>query len=136
MPGGGISAGMLLLTGAVLGLAMAGCGGKGPQRHRISGLITFRGQPVPEGHIAFDPPDEAGIGGGFAFIRDGRYDTSEAGRGHLGGPHLVRISGTSGQPLRANNPESGSAPLFPTYEVSIDLPRRAESRDFEVPINE
>jgi hypothetical protein len=36
----------------------AGCGQEGISRYEISGTVTFQGQPVPEGNIAFEPVDE------------------------------------------------------------------------------
>jgi len=113
-------------------LLLAGCGPSGPRRFHLSGTVTFRGQPVSSGTISFDPV-EPGVGGGFAFIVDGVYDTADGGRGHLGGKHVVRITGDTGKLLDPGNPDLGTAQLFPTYETTLDLPQRRDTKDFEVP---
>ncbi|QEL14252.1 hypothetical protein [Limnoglobus roseus] len=46
-------------------LIVVGCGGA--KTHEVSGTVTFDGEPVKEGHIAFAP------GGGGGSITDGRY---------------------------------------------------------------
>ncbi len=119
-----------VLAGALL--LAAGCGHDGPRRYDLSGNVTFRGQPVPSGTISFDPV-EAGTGGGFAFIVDGAYDTADGGRGHLGGEHLVRITGDTGKLINPDNPDLGTVLLFPTYETTLDLPARRDRRDFDIP---
>jgi hypothetical protein len=112
--------------------AAAGCGQSGPTRYHLSGKVVFQGQPVPEGTISFEPL-QGDAGGGFAFIRSGRYDTAGDGRGHLGGEHRVRITGTTGKPVRPGDPDSGSADLFSPYETTADLSAKLSSLDFEVP---
>lgn len=114
---------------------LVGCGHNGPTRYDMSGKVTFQGQPVPSGTIAFEPV-EGGIGGGHAFIEDGKYDTSESGRGHLGGQHKVRISGNTGELINPNDPDSDRVPLFSPYETTIDLPGKSGPMDFEVPANQ
>ncbi len=111
---------------------MAGCGKGGVQRNDLSGTITFEGKPVPEGTIAFEPV-EGEVGGGFALIRDGKYDTSQDGRGHLAGKTRVTINGNTGEYVEPDNPDSGTIPLFPSYETTVDLPEGSTTMDFEVP---
>jgi hypothetical protein len=121
-------AGLLLLPIVCL----VGCGQDGPQRYRLSGAVTFQGKPVPEGNIAFEPV-EGEVGGGYAFISQGKYDTAAAGRGHLGGPHRVRIVGYTGELVDPSNPDSGSPPLFDAYETTMELPAESTTIDFQVP---
>lgn len=66
----------------VLLLLAAGCG----RSASIEGKVTFDGQPVENGTIAFEPADGQGatIGGG---IEGGRYAVS----GQSGGKKVVRI---------------------------------------------
>ncbi len=109
-----------------------GCGQEGPQRDRLSGTVTLQGKPVPEGNIAFEPV-EGEVGGGYAFISEGKYDTSGGGRGHLGGEHRVRIVGYTGELADPSNPDSGSPPLFDAYETTMELPADSTTMDFEVP---
>lgn len=112
-------------------VAAAGCGPGGPKRYSLSGQITFDGNPVPMGDISFDPV-EPGIGGGFAPIKDGRFDTNVEGRGHLGGSHRVHIVGFKGW-VDPDDPDKGAIPMFPPYETTIDLPTKGSTMDFEVP---
>ncbi len=119
-----------VLAGALL--LAAGCGRSGPRRYDVSGNVTFRGEPVSSGTISFDPI-EPGMGGGFAFIVDGAYDTADGGRGHLGGEHVVRITGDTGKLINPDNPDLGTVLLFPTYETTLELPSRHDKRDFDIP---
>lgn len=117
-------------------LALNGCGKKadGPTRYDLSGSVTFQGQPVPVGSIVFEPDTSKGNSGpgGSARIKDGKYDTSqEGGKGTVGGPHLIRITGMDGKPGDEYSPE-GSA-LFPEYSTTIDLPKETTTHDFDVP---
>lgn len=121
---------------AVFFLAWAvGCGQTGPTRYDMSGTVTYDGQPVPTGTISFDPVGRD-IGGGFAQIVDGNYDTSQDGRGHIGGEHVVHITGDAGEPPAPDSPEADSyvaKELFPPYETSVELPEEITTMDFEVP---
>jgi hypothetical protein len=106
----------------------------GPKTYRLSGKVTFNGQPVPMGKIYFDPDPTAGNSGqsGFADIVDGAFDTSAAnGRGVAGGPTIVRIVGNKKEPA---DPTSGYGPLlFAEYSVKAELPRETSTKDFDVP---
>lgn len=117
------------------GVCVVGCGQKGPRRYDLSGQVTYQGEPVPMGEISFDPVDPQGVGGGFAPINDGKFDTSVDGRGHLGGEHRVQIVGFSGW-VDPNDHDKGAVPMFPPYETTIDLPTNTDNMDFEVPAGE
>jgi hypothetical protein len=58
------------LAGAALLLA-AGCR-SGPERYEVSGKVTYKGEPVEEGIIHFEPQDGQGTGDG-AVIQNGEY---------------------------------------------------------------
>ena len=120
---------LLLLTSSFLG-----CGrGTGPRRYDISGQVTYQGAPVPLGEISFDPVDQE-YGGGYASIQDGRFDTSaDGGRGHLGGPHQVRIVGFEGTFDPAQADDAAVSALFSPYETTVELPTGRSTMDFEVP---
>jgi hypothetical protein len=106
-----------------------GCG-RGDGRQHISGRVTYRGQPVVEGSISFDPV--GGGGGGFAPIRDGVYNTSVEGRSHSGGPHRVSIVGY--QPARdSRSPDADVVILFRPYTTTAELPTKRATMDFDVP---
>jgi hypothetical protein len=124
----------LALAVLVLSSGLLGCGGsKGPERFRVSGKVTFKGQPVPVGTIRFDPDPSKGNQGpqGSATIEDGRYDTAQGGHGVVGGPHVVRISGFDGIATSDDAPQG--TPLFPAYKTQVDLPKGPAEHDFEVP---
>jgi len=112
-----------------------GCGGSsGPERYPLEGAVTYDGQPVPGGSIEFEPDHTQGNRGpaGYATIENGRYATLSE-KGTVGGPHVVRITGTDGQPT-GESPYG--TPIFPQYKTTADLPREAGSHDFEVPAEE
>ncbi|MGQ9504747.1 MAG: hypothetical protein ACUVQG_06520 [Thermogutta sp.] len=113
-------------------LAVMGCGERRPTLYHVSGTVTFGGKPVPAGSIIFEPDTSKGNQGpaGFAAIKNGRYDTRDAGRGTVGGPHVVRITGLDGVP--AEELPQGT-PLFPEYTTQIDLPKKELTQDFDVP---
>lgn len=97
----------------------------------MSGNVTFEGKPVPSGTVSFEPA-EKGVGGGFAPIKDGKYDTAVDGRGHLGGEHTVQIVGFEGVE-DPDSPNPTAKPMFAPYKTTIELPEETTTRDFEVP---
>jgi hypothetical protein len=120
-----------LLVLSALAWITAGCGGE--KSYHLSGMVTFKGQPVPTGHIVFEPDASAGNKGApaYAKIKDGRYDTSvEEGHGTLGGPHIVLIHGRDGIP---RGELLNGIPIFPDYSTTADLPKQNATLDFEVP---
>ena len=78
----------------------SGCGGGGPTRYELSGKATFEGKPIPHGRIVFEPDASKKNAGpqGFANIKDGQFDTSDGGQGHIGGDHLIRVEGFDAVP--------------------------------------
>jgi hypothetical protein len=122
-----------LLCGVAALILVAGCR-KETRRFDVSGKVTFNGKPVPVGRIYFDPDLSKKNDGlqGTAEIEDGYYNTAKGGMGTTGGPVVVRIEasdGVAGDPERPNG-----KPLFPYYEVQVDLPRENKiTRDFDVP---
>jgi hypothetical protein len=116
-------------------LATAGCGSDGPRRYEISGTVTYDGQPVPKGFITILPDDSKGNDGpgGGAPIENGVYCTP-AGKGIVGGPHLVRIVGYDGVPISMAGEEIPEGKLlFPAYETTIDFPKQATEQNFDIP---
>ncbi|MCI0703766.1 MAG: hypothetical protein L0241_22130 [Planctomycetia bacterium] len=115
---------------AVLGLlamgVMVGCKDTEQKRNRVSGKVTFNGQPIPYGEVLFTPDDSKKNSGaqGIAPIRDGQYDTSAAGgKGYGGGPAVIRVTGLTG--------EDGK--LLCEYEFQVDLPQGDATHDIDVP---
>jgi hypothetical protein len=122
---------------ALLCCLVVGCGGKG---HRVSGKVTFNGQPVPAGKIFFIPDASKGNSGptGYADIRDGSYDTSaKGGRGtDNGGAVIVAIEGYDPNAPATKDEQSGEEIrplLFPRYETHTELPTSSTTKDFDVP---
>lgn len=132
---------MYWLKGCIVSLviltmsAIVGCGDGGPTRYDISGNVRFKGEPVKSGRIVFEPIDPQKGNGGFASIADGKYDTRNAGAGHLGGPHKISIAGFSDEFVRKNDPDSGQKPLFPKYVIDSQDIGTSSTADFEVPAN-
>lgn len=115
--------GRLAVAACVTALACAGCGSES-KGHRVSGKVTFKGQPVAVGKIYFTPDASKKNEGmpGYAAVRDGSYDTSAKGsQGVGGGPMIVRIEGYDGEKL-----------IF-VYDTTADLPAESSTKDFDVP---
>jgi hypothetical protein len=111
-------------------LLSAGCGSSdhaaAPSRYRVSGKVTFNGQPVPAGTIYFETSQGPA---GFAVISKGKFDTKK-GKGVIGGPHKVLIEGFDGQ---GANPGEPGTPLFRPYRIQADLPQTDATQDYDVP---
>jgi len=116
-------------------LAAVGCGGDPAGRHRVTGKVTFDGQPVPPGTIYFNPDTAAGNDGppGFAAIVDGAFDTrAPRGRGAIAGPHTILVDGHVPPPKDAGG-EAGGTVLFQRHELKKDLPKTDSTLDIDVP---
>lgn len=130
---------IVLLSGLVPSLLCClalGCGGE--KTYRVSGKVTFKGQPVPSGKIYFMPDSAKGNTGqtGFANIRDGQFDTSASGgRGTIGGPVVIAIEGIdpASKDKAEKSPEVEAKALFPRYEIPADLPKSDTTKDIDVP---
>lgn len=123
--------GWLLAAGSLL--VLVGCGGSdGPQRYHLSGTVTYGGKPVPAGTVSFLPDQSQGNRGpgGSAPIKDGKFDTAGEGIGHVGGPHVVSVTGMDGVAI-PDMPMGRS--LFPDYEAKMDLPKQDSTQNIEVP---
>ena len=129
------------IVAALVSCSLLGCGSDAPDTYHVSGNVTFDGKPVPAGLIRFTPDSSKDNSGpvGYATIQDGTYDTSaDGGKGHVGGPMLVQIDGSSSQPGELPADESGAEPnidvLFSTWQTTADLPKEDSTQDFEVPV--
>lgn len=115
----------------------AGCGDDGT--HRVSGTVTFKGQPVPVGKIYFTPDATKGGRGpsGYADIKDGKYDTaSTGGRGSIAGAVIISVEGfdPAAKPGKADaSSEVLFKSLFPRYEIQTDMPASSSTKDIDVP---
>ena len=122
---------VLAILVACLAITAVGCE-QGPQRFNVSGTVTYNEQPLPAGVLYFDPDVSKQNDGpqGYAFIKDGRFDTAETNSGPVGGPHLARIEGFDGKP--GEELPMGRL-LFADFSQAVDLPREDTTLNFAVP---
>ena len=114
---------------------LSGCGGgdSGPPRFHVSGMVNYKGAPIPKGTIAFEPDPDANNKGPSTLIpiENGTYSSKTAKvKGTVGGPMVVRINGGDGK--EAGTLKNGT-PLFKEYSEKVDLPKSETTKDFEVP---
>lgn len=107
--------------------ALVACGGGDSQeRHRVSGRITYAGQPVNFGEVLFTPDATRGNAGaqGIAVITNGRYDT-EGSRapGVAAGPVVVRVTALA----------DANGKLLCEHEFSLEVSKGGLERDIEIP---
>ena len=124
-------------AGAMLALVVlisTGCGSSGPPRYHLSGKVTYGGQPIPGGSVTLIPDSQQGNKGPAASvaIKSGQFDTKWEGVGHVGGPHVVKITGLDGN---TSGEFPMGMPMFPEYELKLDLPKETSAQDLEVPGN-
>jgi hypothetical protein len=124
------------LLPALACLLALGCGSKGV--YRVSGKVTFKGQPVPAGKIYFIPDGSKGNTGptGFADIKNGEYDTSASGgRGVVEGPVVIAVEGIdpSGASAKDKSEDVSAKVLFARYELRAEMPKTSSTKDIEVP---
>ena len=122
------SAGLILLA-----ILAVGCGDTG---NRLSGKVTFNGQPVPAGKIYIVPDSSKGNKGeaGYADIVNGTYDTSaEGGKGAVTGAVTITVEGIDPNPPPGGEPDVTSTVLFSGYEIKADLPAAASEKNIDVP---
>jgi hypothetical protein len=70
-------------------ILMTGCGSSEPKRYAVSGTVSYKKQPIPNGTITFIIAD-GGVAGGSA-INEGKYEIP-ASSGLLPGKYKVSIS--------------------------------------------
>lgn len=120
---------------ALLACFVLGCGGDGT--YRVSGKVTFKGQPVPAGKVYFLPDTSKGNSGaiGYADIKDGAYDTSApGGKGAPGGAVIIAVEGIDpAGPGAKAEPDVTAKVLFPRYETPAELPKSSTTKDIDVP---
>lgn len=125
-----------LLVVVVVGLLpfAVGCGGS--SGNRVSGKVTFKGQPVPAGKVYIAPDLAKGNSGqtGHADIKDGAYDTSASGgQGAVTGAVVISVQGFDPNPPPGAGPDVSSTVLFNNYQKSVELPAGASVQDIDVP---
>lgn len=121
----------LLLAGASI-LAPGGCARKAPPLARISGNVTFEGEPIAKGTVVFHN-DERGIHM-TAGVMEGKYEVITAkGAGLPPGPYRIAIT-----PPRIDHPVGPI--LAPPKPIAYpDIPARyrdARTSGFTVDLQE
>lgn len=117
--------------GAMFLFASIGCN-TGPRLYHVKGTVTYKGAPLPEGVIFFDPDAAKQNDGpqGQAFIKDGAYDTAEkGGKGVIGKAYIVRVQGFDGKP---GHELPMGRPLFTDHQEPVDFPLENSMRDFHI----
>ena len=114
----------------------AGCSKKsGPDRFDVQGTVIYDGKPLESGRITFAPDSDQGNRGpaGYAFIQNGKYDTTGAdGKSPVSGPMKVLMTGYN----NGTGPnQEALPPLFEDYTVSatVDPEKARQTLDFDVP---
>jgi hypothetical protein len=120
-----------------LGVAFAGCGGDGIDRHQVSGTVTYQGQQVQDGAIVFEP--DASVGKiaptSFARIEGGRFQTDRE-QSPTSGKYKVRVMGYDKSKMKkdAAPGEIIDMPeLFPEYTLQTEIPPPGGKLDITVP---
>jgi hypothetical protein len=113
----------VIITAA--GLFAPGCGPSGPEMGRVSGRVTYKGEPLTQGTISFVPTDPARRSGNSRIRSDGRYDlqTAEPGDGAEVGEYRVIISGRDAKLL-----DQVRAPGEPV-KLETKIPEKYEKAD-------
>jgi hypothetical protein len=114
-----------------LAAALAGCGpSNGLTMGRVSGVVTYKGEPVEFGEVLFLPDSEKGNSGvpSMGSIgKDGRYtmSTQEAGDGVIAGYHKVGIRVLDPEPIaKAQTPAQDSGTETGTLTMEGRLQQR------------
>ena len=115
MPSVNVPATSLLALVALM--ALLGCNNADAGRASVSGKVTFDGQPVKMGQIAFEPQGAGRLG--IAQIIDGAYQMP-AQQGPTPGKYVVRITADrpAGKPAQAA-PSATGRPTGEVYEQYI-----------------
>jgi hypothetical protein len=114
-------------------LIVPGCSSK-PKPAQLSGMVTFKGQPVPAGYVSFTPDVEKGGKGQLRVfqIKDGAYDSAkETPPGINPGSYYVRIGGFDG--VRIPHYGQGKQIFNEVTDIYVDVPEGTTTKDFVIP---
>jgi hypothetical protein len=117
----------------VLTLA-SGCGGVSGTR--VSGKVTFKGQPVPAGTVYIKPDSAKGNNGhtGYATISNGAYDTgAPGGQAAPTGAVILEVEGIDPKPPPGAEPDVGATMLFTGFTKSAEVSGSSSVQDIDVP---
>lgn len=116
----------------VLLLMLTSCSSK-PKLAQLSGMVTFKNQPVPAGWISFTPDVAAGgLGAVRVFqIKEGAYDSAkEQAPGIQAGSYFVKIAGFDGKkiPLWGQGKQ-----IFNVVDTTFVVPPGTTTKDWLIP---
>jgi hypothetical protein len=110
---------------AIAVIVLVGCGPRDTRvRNRVTGTVTFSGEPVSAGEILFMPDGEKQNSGpeGLAVIANGRFDTrGTRAPGVDGGPMVVEVNGYLDDQRRKGVTYSFKTELGRSPEMTIDI---------------
>jgi hypothetical protein len=118
----------LILLSAATFVVVFGCSpGNGLNLAKVSGKVTYKGEPVKNGTVFFMPDESKGTVGPPAvgsITSDGSYvmSTESAGDGVIVGSHKIGITGLEEKPV-------SSGPPAPTPESDPKSYMKAKAKD-------
>lgn len=108
-------------------------GGGSLRRYRLSGTCEFHGQPIASGTISFTAVGSGVKHSGYAAIREGVFDTSVDGVGHVGGAQDFTVIGFAKAAEGEFEEDAAPPALFEPIEWRDSLPSSAAVLDVELP---
>jgi hypothetical protein len=121
---------LVLLGGYVV--ASRGCSA-GVRRYRLQGTVTYNGSVVPQGTIGFQSDEGGRRYSGYDGIVDGKFDTNKDGKGHIGGPHSITVTGFRHSASESFVGDSSPELLFEPIEWNETLRRENTRLDIQLP---
>lgn len=99
-------------------VCLIGCGSSGPPRAAISGTVTFEGEPVSQGTIAFLPTSDTKGASTGSEIKEGKYSIA-AVSGPTYGKYKVQIrwSKKTGKQIELGSPSPPGTMMDEVIEV-------------------
>jgi hypothetical protein len=117
-------------------LALASGCGNSVSGTRVTGKVTFKGQPVPAGKVYIKADPSKGNTGhtGYATISNGAYDTGAPG-GQAGptGAVILEVEGIDPTPPPGAEPDVSSTLLFSGYTKTAEVSGTTSVQDIDVP---
>jgi hypothetical protein len=127
------------------GLAFTGCWNNLPKTIRVSGRVTFDGQPPPGAGTVYFLPIEAGEGfpsrpasGDFSTDGQFRAKTFEPGDGLMPGKYLMSIEcwetppNMTGAPVKSHVPKKYQSPQSSGFKLDITPTMRPQEVNLDV----
>jgi hypothetical protein len=110
-----------------MAVSLAGCGPAAPPTGTVSGLVTYKGQPLTAGTVTFRNDDKGLVAGGLLLGSDGRYELLSGGRKQIPvGEYTVVISPPETYLPNAAEQEAGTAssPAPTPADVLRQIPKK------------